>query len=338
MIKLHKAGEEHCRELIAHGKVDDGPYTFDGQDRDALLGPKGTHVRMLAQVHLGEDDSLDEGEAKRYRYPCAKDGKVFSRALKSACDRAKEQGHEEVRASAEGLIGMLETGGGERSLPPAAPGGKGPSPDSEVRYLRGLEFRAAPAGSDSPGMIAGYAAVYNRLSEDLGGFREKIMPGAFRDVLKQDVRALANHSQFHLLGRTKAGTLRLKDSAHGLLDEIDLPSNQIGRDTAESVRRGDMDGQSFSFRVLPEDVQWDWDTTPPTRMIHRFEEIYDVGPVTTPAYTDTSVSMRTLESARAQCRCKAHASTSPDSVPFSLAKARQAAAEASLLPPTPSVS
>ena len=101
-----------------------------------------------------------------------------------------------------------------------------------------------------------------------------------------------------------------------------------------------MDGQSFSFRVKPEDVEWDWDTTPPTRTINRFHEVYDVGPVTTPAYPQTSASMRTLEAARAErCRCSAPAPKPAEdrTVPLSLAKARQAVAEASLSPTTAGV-
>ena len=185
MIRLNRAGAEHLRELIEHGKVDDGPYAFDDSDRDALLGPKGTHVRMLAQVHLGEDDSMAEGEARRYKYPCARGGMASSRGLMACRDAARDQGHDEVRSEAESMLGMIAGG-----MSPVNAGGRSAPPgESEVRFLKGLEFRAAPEGSDSPGTIVGMAAVYNRLSDDLGGFRELIRPGAFRDVMKSDIRA-----------------------------------------------------------------------------------------------------------------------------------------------------
>lgn len=354
MITLHKAGEKHARTLIEHGKISDKPFSFDRADRDELLGPKGTDVRALALHHLGEHDGRDEKDFMRYCYAFGKGGMVHSRALESIRNRAEEYGHDEVRASAESLIKMIEDLGGDadhgavvgtersRRIPESRrivkEDGKwyvksedghknlgGPydteedakkrlaevefykhkdehsRPNgAEVRCLMtGLELRAAAAGSDSPGTVMGYAAVYNMLSEDLGGFREMIKPGAFRDVIaKCDIRALANHSPDRLLGRLKAGTLRLRDTPLGLLDEIDLPNTQVGRDTAVSIRRGDMDGQSFSFLCNPEDVEWDWTTTPPTRIIHRFSRCYDVGPVTDPAYTETTAAMRSMDRAR----------------------------------------
>lgn len=355
MIKLHKAGEEHARKLIEHGKVSAKPFTFDKADRDELLGPKGTDVRTFALHHLGEHDQRAEGEPERYCYAFGKGGMVHSRALESIRKRAEEHGHDEIRSSVESLLATLEDGGGDTDHQAAGELGRskagrkesrrivkehgkwyvksedgeknlgGPydteeeakkrlaevefykqkdehsRPDgAEVRCLMtGLELRAAPAGSDSPGTVFGYAAVYNMLSEDLGGFRELIRPGAFADVVRTcDIRALANHCPNRLLGRLKAGTLRLKDTALGLADEIDLPNTQVGRDTAVSVGRGDMDGQSFSFAVEPEDVEWDWNTTPPTRIIHRFSKVFDVGPVTDPAYTDTTAAMRSMDRAR----------------------------------------
>jgi HK97 family phage prohead protease len=295
-IMLHKEGHEHARALAEHGKVDHGPFSFDNADRDALLGPKGTHVAELGKHHLGVDDAADEGDARRFRYPVAKDGKVFSRACRSCMRSAEKNGHEEVRAAAESLMGEMgvspgpDDAGGEYALPP----------EHEVRCLMaGLELRAAAAGASGPGTLIGYAAVFNMLSEDLGGFREKILPGAFGDCIKRcDVRALRNHDPSQLLGRNRAGTLRMREDALGLRVEIDLSDTQVGRDTAEDVRSRNMDGQSFSFRVKPDDVEWIWESDPPTRIVRRFEEIYDVGPVTYPAYTDTSAAMRSMDKAK----------------------------------------
>lgn len=152
-----------------------------------------------------------------------------------------------------------------------------------------LELRASKGGK-GPGTLVGYTAVFNKFSEDLGGFREKIAPGAFRACLKQDVRALVNHDSNFLLGRSTAGTLRMAEDPIGLRVEIDLPDTSIGRDTAESVRRGDLTGMSFSF-VADRD-SWDHKASPAERTLLSIRDLYDVGPVAYPAYTDTSTAMR----------------------------------------------
>lgn len=76
--------------------------------------------------------------------------------------------------------------------------------------------------------IRGYAAVFNQLSEDLGGFRERVLPGAFKDCLaaSPDVRCLFNHDPNAVLGRTKAGTLRLAEDNKGLHFDCDLPDTR----------------------------------------------------------------------------------------------------------------
>ena len=87
-----------------------------------------------------------------------------------------------------------------------------------------LEFRAA--SDDGAGTISGYAAVFDKLSVNLGGFREQIAPGAFDGRLNDDVRALFNHDPNRILGRTASGTLTLKIDEVGLRYTVDpLPES-----------------------------------------------------------------------------------------------------------------
>lgn len=154
-----------------------------------------------------------------------------------------------------------------------------------------IEVRAA----DEKRVIAGYAAVFNSETDIGGFFREKIAPGAFTPALKADVRALFDHDSSHVLGRTKAGTLRLKEDDHGLAVEIDLPDTQTARDLTASMERGDIDGMSFGFRVTKQ--EWDETQDPPLRTIQEVE-LHEVSVVTFPAYEDTEVALRSLEKAR----------------------------------------
>lgn len=140
--------------------------------------------------------------------------------------------------------------------------------------------------------VVGYAALYNVLSHDLGGFRERIAPGAFADVLASnpDVRALLNHSPNDVLGRTRSGTLRLSDDEQrGLRFELDLPDSPLGQNVREAVRRGDIDGASFRFRVAPDGEAWEGET----RTLTRIAELRDCSLATFSAYPDASIELRT---------------------------------------------
>lgn len=165
--------------------------------------------------------------------------------------------------------------------------------EHEVRCLMsGVALRSTGSG---PGTAYGYAAVFELNSVDLGGFQERIKPGAFRDVLSQDVRALKNHDANFLLGRSngKVRSLRMYEDHLGLRVEIDLPDTQIGRDTATEITTGLLDGMSFSF--ITDNDEWDYSGDIIQRTILHVRELYDVGPVAYPAYTDTSVAMRSLD-------------------------------------------
>lgn len=169
----------------------------------------------------------------------------------------------------------------------------------ELRMLHAqqCELRAIPQeeGAEGPPRIAGYAAVFNVRSEVIGGlFVEEIAPGAFDDVLGQDVRGLFNHNPTYLLGRTSSGTLRLSVDARGLAYEIDPPDTQTVRDLVLApLARRDMTGSSFTMRVAEDAWREEGDVI--VRTIKRIAELRDVGPVAFPAYPDATVAQRSLD-------------------------------------------
>ena len=137
--------------------------------------------------------------------------------------------------------------------------------------------------------ISGYAALYGSETTIAGMFREVIQPGACRAAIgRDDVRALYNHNPDYVLGRPKAGTLTLTEDKHGLKYDVVLPDTAWARDLHVSIKRGDVSQSSFSFRVAQE--SWVQGALP-LRQIHDLE-LFDVSPVTYPAYEATSVSAR----------------------------------------------
>ena len=132
--------------------------------------------------------------------------------------------------------------------------------------------------------VVGHASVYNTMSEDLGGFREIIAPGAFDNVLENDVRALINHDGNLILARTTSGTLKLSTDEKGLKYEFDMPETSYGKDLAISMKRGDVTQSSFAFTV--ENDNWETKDGMDVRTITKVKRLFDVSPVTYPAYPD----------------------------------------------------
>jgi len=160
----------------------------------------------------------------------------------------------------------------------------------------GLEVRAGEGG-ETPPVLEGYAAMFDELSEDLGGFREQIAPGAFTKALGGDVRALFNHDGNLILGRTKAKTLRLDEDQRGLRVEITPPDTSAARDLMKSIERGDVDQMSFGFRTMKDS----WDEVD-GELIRTLIEVrlFDVSPVTFPAYPQTEIALRSMQTWQAE--------------------------------------
>jgi hypothetical protein len=146
---------------------------------------------------------------------------------------------------------------------------------------------------DGKRKITGHAAVFNQLSVEMWGFREKIAPGAFaKTILEDDIRALFNHDPNFILGRNQANTLRLSEDNTGLYYEIEPSDTQVARDLIANIEAGNITQNSFGFRVLPDGESWDEDINGTLIRTLTKVKLYDVSPVTYPAYPQTDIALR----------------------------------------------
>lgn len=162
----------------------------------------------------------------------------------------------------------------------------------EQRRYDVTELRTAT--EDDVRKIVGHAAVFD-MEGDGGWFREKIAPGAFTETIAQDdIRALFNHDPNYILGRNRAGTLKLREDDRGLWIEIIPPDTQVARDLMVSIDRGDITQQSFGFVTLADSWQKGENGGPDLRTLLKVR-LYDVSPVTFPFYSQTDVALRSHE-------------------------------------------
>lgn len=164
------------------------------------------------------------------------------------------------------------------------------------KALAGAKVTRREGGSP---IIEGYAAVFYRRGDSGTEYRldkdivERISPKAFERAVKEkhDARGLFNHDKNFILGRVEAGTLRLSVDERGLRYEIDVPDTTAGRDVVTSIERGDLSGSSFAFEPSARGVKW---TEEGRTLVRNLEDldVFDVGPVTMPAYTGTTTGLR----------------------------------------------
>ena len=161
----------------------------------------------------------------------------------------------------------------------------------EVRQFDCQELRAENTADGV--IVRGYAAVFDSLSEDLGGFKETINRSAFDGVLEDDVVALLNHDNNIVFGRTSSGTLKLSVDERGLVSEIKMPNTQAAKDTIALMERGDISKMSFGFYVNKDD--WKESERGFVREVKEVKRLVVISIVTRPAYNETSVGLRSLD-------------------------------------------
>lgn len=154
----------------------------------------------------------------------------------------------------------------------------------ERRYVA-TDFEVRTAGGKTT--FEGYALTWDTKSQNLGGFRERVAEGATSKTIQEaDIRALFNHDASLILGRNKSGTLELSNDSTGTYYRTTMPETTYARDLAVSMERGDITQSSFGFRTITDEWGIDEDDFP----IRTLREIalFDVSPVTYPAYLDSS--------------------------------------------------
>jgi HK97 family phage prohead protease len=167
----------------------------------------------------------------------------------------------------------------------------------ERRTITGT-VHARAIGDGMPKEIGGIAAVVNSVT-DLGYFEEVIIPGAFDYALSReyDIRCLFNHEAELILGRTKAETCKVFVNADGNLEYTWIPDyeNPTHMSVVRSIMRGDITQSSFAFTI--KEQTWTDSTkygTMGKRTITMIDELFDVSPVTYPAYSETEADARSI--------------------------------------------
>lgn len=167
----------------------------------------------------------------------------------------------------------------------------------EKRYFEGTAEIRMQDGKETRS-IQGGAIVFNRWSHDLGGFIERILPTAMDDVDLSNVIATRNHNFDKPLGKTVKGTLELEmknDEVRFVIPE--MPNTTVGNDTLEDIRTGNIDGASFMFRVEKDGSDWNFDRKDgiAERTVKKIHSVIELGPVTMPAYPDSSASRSVMD-------------------------------------------
>jgi HK97 family phage prohead protease len=284
-LKISSKSISQAKSLIKAGKINmTGSWGFDSSDRNALLKSVNNDWSKYAAWFLVYDDEAKKDTFQRYKYPYGKQGKVWRRGVIAIKTRAAQNNWSELANIADNLLQMID----EKEE-------KGFSQDSEYRVFPVQELRVED--DEKEPVIRGYAAVFDVWSVDLGGFREIIKKGAFKKTIKDgaDVRALFNHDRNIILGRTSNETLKLEEDEKGLAIEIKPPDTNLVNDMVIApIKRKDITQMSFAFKTIHDKWGKNENMKPPIYRELIEAKLYDISPVTFPAYPQTTVDIRAI--------------------------------------------
>ncbi len=280
-VTLNSAGKSKANSLINAGNIDnDSAWSFSAEDGNKILGDPNDWV-AYGKWFLGVDSEADKETKDHYKYPFGKNGKLYRSALTAIRQRAGQQGADDVFSAAGILLEKIDASNRK-------------SDQSKIE-IRNFDFKInASEKSVTQKILTGHAAVFGEYTS-MGWFMERILPGAFTEaILNDDVRALFNHDPNYVLGRNKSGTLSLKEDDRGLAIEIIPPDTQFAMDLLILISRGDISQMSFAFQVLEE--KWETNTSSGEKRDIIKVGLYDVSPVTYPAYPTTDVAVKSFRS------------------------------------------
>lgn len=168
----------------------------------------------------------------------------------------------------------------------------------EVRVTSTGQKFEIRSNADGSRTISGYAVTWQDLSRNLGGFKEKASKGCFAQSLKDnpDVMCLYGHDPNQILGRVSSGTLTIAEDSKGLRFSCKLPNTSTANDLIELMDRGDLRNMSFGFSVPQGGDDWSDVGGEVVRTLLQVT-LYEISVVGDPAYTTSSVNLRSAPAA-----------------------------------------
>ena len=285
---------EHSCRLLDPGKFKDGSFRrtkrkHDGKEYSIIMGRLKGETTMTEQAYRYSKDVWSSSGAKTH---CKDHDGSFTPAGES--DNIKLEELEEMTLHEDPAVieeNTPQDDPEEKSITEKNDPIKSNSirieNNIERRFLKDNELRIKDDGDDES-IITGYAARFDVWSEPLGFFKERIRPGAFKKTIKEnDIRSLINHDPNLILGRTKNKTLELWEDDKGLRFDNRLPGTSYADDLKISIKRKDITQNSFGFQT----IQDEWSKDGKKRDLIE-ARLFDISPVTFPAYPQTSVKLR----------------------------------------------
>lgn len=280
MADLNLSGESYAHSLIAAGKVDrTSDWSFSSEDGNALLGKSGDDWESFGKSHLGLDRSANDKTKARFKYPFAKDGRIYRSAIIAIKQRSAQQGDGAVEKAAGALLSLLDK---PKSMTAAA-----------ERKAIGFEYKFVEDGAPA-GTFEGYGSVFG--NEDDAG--DVIQPGAFAGVLARHQakgtmpKMLLNHGSMG--GGMFGGADPMADlpigkwssmaeDSHGLQTKgrlINLDT-ESGKRIYGAMKENELSGLSIGYRVG--DFVRGTKPNEPRRTIKTIKDLVEISPVTFPA-------------------------------------------------------
>jgi|HubBroStandDraft_6_1064221.scaffolds.fasta_scaffold223090_2 HK97 family phage prohead protease len=291
-IDLNLAGESYAHSLIAAGKVDrNAAWSFSAEDGNALLGKGGDDWDSYSKVHLGLDRSANDKTKARFKFPVAKDGKLFRSGVIAAKQRAAQQGDSAVEKAAGAILEQID---------------KPKSFFAFERKASAFEYKFVEGDGASAGAFEGYGSVFN--NEDDGG--DVMLPGAFEKTLNAHNAAnsmpkmLLNHGSMGgamFGGNDPMADLpigkwtKMAEDSHGLQVKGRLISldTERGKNIYGAMKEGELSGLSIGYRA--KDFIRGTKPNEPRRQL-KAVDLIEVSPVTFPMNARAGINV--VKSAR----------------------------------------